>query len=260
MLSLIPLLLVGAAKALPHVVRMTGDFLKTTEGKTALKVGGTMLKDKDVTEPIKKSVKDAVEDMVDAHYTNNGWLIGSKDLEGIDTIDAGKYINVPIPHIITRLFRVYSLPSGATIEGMKNVIESYFHEKLNVSVSAISCDGGSYLIKAKTKIKLLAAWTDFEVEIFLSKGDSCVEVSYLEGTNNLENTLNAAFFDNPLVGLCKIFGVASRRDIPLAINENVRAYLEEYRKAEAEKKWKEYSDGHRESDEKWEAWFKFHSK
>ena len=135
---------------------------------------------------------------------------------------------------------------------MKHLIETYFREKLNTSVSTMLCDSSSYLIKAKIKIKWLALWTNFEVEILFSKNSTSVEVSYLEGTNNLENTLNAAFFDNPLVGLCKIFGVASRRDIPLMINEKIQAYLAGYfdeekkaRKAEADKKWEEWLTNHK---------------
>ena len=247
MLPLGPLVLIGLAKAFPFVARMAGDFLKTPEGKTALKLGGTMLKDKGVTEHITKSVKDAIDDMGEGHYINDGWTICSpENLQGIDIIDAGNGILIPIPHVTTRLFRTYSLPSGATIEGVRNVIESYFRKCLNTGVSSVSCDFDSYLIKAKTKIKLLAACTDFNVEVFLSKGNSSVEVHYLEGTNNLENTLQAAFLDNPLKFLCKLFGVAYRLDIPLAINESVQAYLKEVRRSEADKKW--------------EVWLKCYSK
>ena len=60
-----------------------------------------------------QGAREVIEDMGNAHYTNDGWTICSpENFQGIDVIDKGKGILLPIPHFTRRLFRVYSTRSN----------------------------------------------------------------------------------------------------------------------------------------------------
>lgn len=125
----------------------------------------------------------------------------------------------------TKLRRSYSLPAGKTIHGMKDALKSYFNGIPNTDVTVVPHGPHSYEIRSKTKYKALALGADFQVTVDISQNNRTVEVHYREETNQLLATATAIVLSVWWIGLCGLYGVASRREIPIKIDEKIQAYL-----------------------------------
>ena len=128
----------------------------------------------------------------------------------------------------TKLKRTYSLPAGKTIHGLKDAARRYFDSILNTEVSALPYGNDSYVIKCKTILHGIAKATGTEVNITLTLNlhGRQVEVHYLEECHNLSAWIGPVAIVAWPVGLCQLFGVASRRDIPMRLHSAMQSYLD----------------------------------
>lgn len=148
----------------------------------------------------------------------------------------GKRINSPMA---TKLVRVYTFKQGKDIHGMGQAIKNFFCSYSGTKVTLTYGEDGSCMISCVTdsimnasgieqKINSVvrkASGNDVQIIVTIIQKGNQAEVHYKQDINETLQAAKAVFKSFALIGISELYGIRTRREIPIKLNMAIEQYL-----------------------------------
>ena len=138
----------------------------------------------------------------------------------------------------TRLTRSYRLTSGKNIHGMGQAVKDFFSTYSGTKVTLtdkkecciIFCVTESVVSAPGLDKKFLGAarklsGNDVKITVTLIQKGNEVEVHYLQDISEALQAVKSVFLSFALIGVSQLYGIKTRREIPIQLNAVINDYL-----------------------------------
>lgn len=139
----------------------------------------------------------------------------------------------------TKLVRTYTFKSGKDIHGMGQAIKRFFSGYSGTKVALsyeedgsciISCDTDSIIGASGIEQKLNSAirkvsGNDVKITVTIIQKGNQAEVHYKQDICESLKAVTAVFKSFALIGVSELYGIRTRREIPIELNAAIKQYL-----------------------------------
>lgn len=139
----------------------------------------------------------------------------------------------------TKLMRTYTLNPGKDIHGMgqtiKNFFSGYSGTKVTLSYGEdkscmISCvtdsvAGASGIEQKLNSAVRKASGNDVQITVTILQKGNQAEVHYKQDISEVLHAAKAIFKSFALIGISELYGIRTRREIPIELNAVIQQYL-----------------------------------
>ncbi len=139
----------------------------------------------------------------------------------------------------TKLVRTYTLNPGQDIHGMGQAIKKFFSGYKGTKVTLCYGEDGSCIISCVTdsimrapgmeqkfnSIARKASGCDVQITVTIIQKGNQAEVHYRQDICESLQVAKAVFLSFALVGVSELYGMRTRREIPIELNAIIESYL-----------------------------------
>lgn len=139
----------------------------------------------------------------------------------------------------TKLVRTYTFRPGKTLQGMGQAVKSFFSDFKGTKVTLSYGEDGSCMISCVTDSikdirnikkniesgKRRLSGNDVQITVTIIQKGNQAEVHYLQDISEILQATKAVFGSFAPVGVSKLYGIHTRREIPIKLNAAINQYL-----------------------------------
>lgn len=139
----------------------------------------------------------------------------------------------------TKLVRTYTFNPGKNIHGMGQAIKNFFSEYKGTKVALSYGEDGSCMITCvtnsirgtsgiKQKINSIVrkvSGNDVQITVTIIQKGNQAEVHYRQDISETLQAAKAVLKSFALIGVSELYGIRTRREIPIKLNAVIKRYL-----------------------------------
>lgn len=139
----------------------------------------------------------------------------------------------------TKLVRTYTFNPGKDIHGMGQAIKRFFSGYSGTKVTLSYGEDGSCMISCATDSIIRASGikqkfnsavrkvsgNDVQITVTIIQKGNQAEVHYKQDISETAQAVKAVFKSFALLGISELYGIRTRRDIPIKLNKVIEQYL-----------------------------------
>lgn len=139
----------------------------------------------------------------------------------------------------TKLVRTYTVHPGKNIHGMGQAIKNFFSEYSGTKVTLSYDENGNCMITCVTdsisrasgieqnfnSVVRKFSGNDVQITVTIIQKGNQAEVHYRQDISEALQAVKAVFKSFALIGISELYGIHTRREIPIKLNEAIQRYL-----------------------------------